>query len=154
MLLSCTVYEIKVTFCVDYSDHISVVVVICCISCPNPHCTLYWSYTLYFVVFVIIILLTPLALVLLIYPVTDVGAYKLISFLLQYVSACTVHCSYVTNTLLALIVYDRPNLDRFVPRSPNIWLVWQDIVYRNLQRLWNHLNSIPSIAFYFQLPWH
>ena len=34
----------------------------------------------------------PLARVLLIYPVTDVGAHKLISFLLHYVSACTVHC--------------------------------------------------------------
>ena len=40
MLLSCTVYEIKVTICVDNRDHISVVVVICCISYPNPHCTL------------------------------------------------------------------------------------------------------------------
>ena len=29
--------------------------------------------------------------------------------------------------------YDRPNLDRFLPRGPNIWLVWQDIVYRNIQ---------------------
>ena len=45
-----------------------------------------------FCVVLIIILLTPLARVLLIYPVTDVGAYKLISFLLHYVSVCTIHC--------------------------------------------------------------
>ena len=46
--------------------------------------------------------------------------------------------------------YDRPNLDRFLQRGPNIWLVWQEIVYRNLQRLWNHLNSMILIAIGFQ----
>ena len=34
-----------------------------------------------------------------------------------------------------ILEYDRPNLDRFLPRGPNIWLVWQEIAYRNLQRL-------------------
>ena len=44
------------------------------------------------------------------------------------------------NRFLHIILeYDRPNLDRFLPRGPNIWLVWQEIVYRKLQRLWNHL---------------
>ena len=92
MLISCTVYGIKVTIYVDNRDHTSVVFVICCISCPNPYCTLYWNYTLYFVVFKLSFTPPPLARVLLIYPVTDVGAHKLISFLLHYVSACTVHC--------------------------------------------------------------
>ena len=41
---------------------------------------------------------------LLIYPVTDVGAYKLISFLLHYVSACTVKCENVVNTLLSYLI--------------------------------------------------
>ena len=49
-----------------------------------------------------------------------------------------------------ILEYDRPNLDRVLPRSPNIWLVWQDIIYRTLQRWWNHLNSIILIAIYFQ----
>ena len=34
------------------------------------------------------------------------------------------------NTFFYIILeYDRPNLDRFLPRGPNIWLVWQEIVY-------------------------
>ena len=40
------------------------------------------------------------------------------------------------NTFFYIILeYDRPNLDRFLPRGPNSWLVWQEVVYRNLQRL-------------------
>ena len=55
------------------------------------------------------------------------------------------------NTFFYIILeYDRPNLDRFLPRAPNIWLVWQEIVYRNLQRLWNHPNSMILIAICFQ----
>ena len=53
------------------------------------------------------------------------------------------------NTFFYIILeYDRPNLDGFLPRGPNI--VWQEIVYRNLQRLWNHLNSMILIAICFQ----
>ena len=30
------------------------------------------------------------------------------------------------NTFFYIILeYDRPNWDRFLPRGPNIWLVWQ-----------------------------
>ena len=55
------------------------------------------------------------------------------------------------NTFFYIILeYDRPNLDRFLPRGPNIWLVWQEIVYRNLQRLWNYLDAMISIAICFQ----
>ena len=55
------------------------------------------------------------------------------------------------NTFFYIIPeYDRPNLDRFLPRGPNIWLVWQEVVYRNLQRLWNHLDSMILIAICFQ----
>ena len=40
------------------------------------------------------------------------------------------------NTFFYIILeYDRPNLDRFLPRGSNIWLVWQGLVNRNLQRL-------------------
>ena len=39
------------------------------------------------------------------------------------------------NTFFYIILeYDRPNLDPLLPRAPIIWLVWQEIVYRNLQR--------------------
>ena len=53
-----------------------------------------------------------------------------------------------------ILEYDRPNLDRFLLRGPNIWLVWQEIVYRNLQRLRNHLNSIISIAICRLIHWN
>ena len=45
--------------------------------------------------------------------------------------------TYENNDIFFYIIleYDRPNLDRFFPRGPNIWLVWQDMIYRNLQRL-------------------
>ena len=49
-----------------------------------------------------------------------------------------------------ILEYDHPNLDSFLPRGPNIWLVCQEIVYRNLQRLRNHLNSMILIAICFQ----
>ena len=49
-----------------------------------------------------------------------------------------------------IIEYDRPILDRFLPRSPNIWLVWEKVVHRNLQRLWKHLDSMTLIAICFQ----
>ena len=60
--------------------------------------------------------------------------------------------TYENNDLFFYIIleYDRPNLNRFLLRGPNIWLFWQDIVYQNLQRLWNHLNSLILIAIYFQ----
>ena len=35
--------------------------------------------------------------------------------------------------LYMILEYDRPNFDRFLTRGPIIWLVWQDIVYRNLE---------------------
>ena len=42
--------------------------------------------------------------------------------------------TYENNDIFFYIIleYDRPNLDRFLPRGPNIWLVWQYIVYWNL----------------------
>ena len=40
------------------------------------------------------------------------------------------------NALLYIILeYDHSILDRFLPKGPNISLVWQAVVYRNLQRL-------------------
>ena len=59
------------------------------------------------------------------------------------------------NTFFYIILeYDRPNLDRFLPNGPKIWLIWQEVVYRNLQRLWNHLDSMILIAICFPKPWH
>ena len=94
-MLSRTVYAIKLTICVDYMDNIFVYVVICCISCQYTHCTLYCNNTLHLRLFNHQFT-NPLASALLIYP----DAYRLISFLLDYVSACIVHCEYVINTLL------------------------------------------------------
>ena len=55
------------------------------------------------------------------------------------------------NTFFYIILeYDRPNLDLFLPRGPNIWLVRREVLYRNLQRLWNHLDSMNLIAICFQ----
>ena len=44
--------------------------------------------------------------------------------------------TYENNDIFFYIIlkYDRPNLGRFLLRGPNIWLLWQDIVYRNLHR--------------------
>ena len=49
-----------------------------------------------------------------------------------------------------ILEYESPTLDRFFPRGPNIWLVWQEVIYWNIQRLWNHLDSIILIVICFQ----
>ena len=61
-------------------------------TCCQNNCYIYISYfdnPLYLVAFfcVFVFLLTP-AVGLLIYHVTDMGAYKLISFLLHYICVC------------------------------------------------------------------
>ena len=101
--LFCTVYAIKLTICADYMDHISVVVVMSYIPCKTLivpyiviiHC-IFWLFSSLFT--------DPFASALLIYPVTYVGAYMLISFLFHYVFVCTVHCEYEMNTLLSYLI--------------------------------------------------
>ena len=37
------------------------------------------------------------------------------------------------NTFLSkFLEYDRPTLDHLTRRWPNIWFVWQELVYRNI----------------------
>ena len=89
---------IKLTTGVDDLDHISVIVVL------STHLlyTMCHNNPLYFVAF--IPPLTNSASALLIYPLTDLGADKLIGFRLHYACACTVHREYEINILLPYLI--------------------------------------------------
>ena len=69
MSLSCILYVIILTIGIDYMDHIFCYDVL--YFCPNTHYTVHFDKLLYSVAFYFSFFTSPLASVILIYPVTD-----------------------------------------------------------------------------------